>query len=261
MPHILVHPHNHLLAALPADVQQGLAADLKLVHLPQGTVLQEGGQPPSKVYFPAGAIVSLSCQTAGGDGAEISQIGSEGLVGIAALMADDSGPTVAFVQSAGYAYSVSGQRLRDEAGRNSAMLTLMLRYTHRLLLQTAQMAVCNRHHSIDQQLCRWLLGFDDHRPGQTLAVTHEQIATRLGVRRENISRATLKLHKLGVIRCGRSEIKVLDRRQLERLSCECYGAIRKASERLLPLPASPARWSGQPLIAATRLSDCFEVRA
>lgn len=261
MPHILAHPHNHLLAALPADVRQRLGAALKLVHLPQGTVLQEGGQAPSKVYFPAGAVVSLSCQTAGGEGAEISQIGSEGLVGIAAFMADDSGPTVAIVQSAGYAYVLSGQRLRDEAGQHPALLTLLLRYTHSLMLQTAQTAVCNRHHSIDQQLSRWLLRFDDHRPGQTLAVTHEQIASRLGVRRENITRATLKLHKLGAIHCGRSEIRVLDRRQLERLSCECYGAIRKASERLLPLPASQARWNGQPLTAAPRLTDRLEVRA
>ncbi|WP_273456839.1 Crp/Fnr family transcriptional regulator [Nevskia ramosa] len=261
MPDILLHPHNHLLAALSAEVKQRLATDLKLVFLSQGTVLQGGGQPLTKVYFPAGAIVSLSCQTAGGEGAEISQVGNDGLVGIAAFMADDSGPTVAVVQSAGYAYSVSGQRLRDEAGQHPAMLSLMLRYTHSLMLQTAQMAVCNRHHSIDQQLCRWLLRFDDHRPGQTLSITHEQIANRLGVRRENITRATLKLHKLGVIRCGRSEITVLDRRHLERLSCECYGAIRKANERLLPPPAGRLRWTDQPLTAVTRLADRLEVRA
>jgi len=245
MPDILVRPQNHLLAALPITVRQRLAVDLKLVYLSQGTVLQGGGQPPSKVYFPAGAIVSLSCQTAGGDSTEISQVGSDGLIGIAAFMPDDGGPTVAVVQSAGYAYSISGQRLRDEADQNPTMLMLMLRYTQSLVLQTAQMAVCNRHHSIDQQLSRWLLRFDDHRPGQTLAVTHEQIATRLGVRRENITRATLKLHKLGVIRCGRSEITVLDRRQLESFSCECYRAVRKTSERLPLQLAGPLNWSGQ----------------
>ncbi|MDP3294622.1 MAG: Crp/Fnr family transcriptional regulator [Nevskia sp.] len=243
MTDILLLPHNRLLTSLPAEVQRRLAPDLKAVHLPQGTVLHGGGQTPSKVYFPAGAIVSLSCLTESGDCAEVSQVGSEGLVGVSALMPGNSSPTVAIVQGAGYAYMLNGQRLRDELGHSPAMLMLLLRYTQTLMVQMAQMAVCNRHHSIDQQLSRWLLRFDDHRPGQRLAITHEQIATMLGVRRENISRATQKLHQLAVVRCGRSEITVLDRPRLERLSCECYGAVHKGSERLLAPPAAaPPDW-------------------
>ncbi len=244
MPDILLYPQNRLLAALPQGAQQRLAADLKPVYLPQGSVLHGGGEPLCKVYFPAGAVVSLNCLAESGDCAEVSQIGSEGMVGISAFMTGDSSPTVAIVQRAGYAYSLNGQRLRDELGQNPDLLMLLLRYTQTQMLQMAQMAVCNRHHSIDQQLCRWLLRFDDHLPGQRMAVTHEQIANLLGVRRENITRATLKLHKLGVIRCGRSEITVLDRPWLERLSCECYGAVRRESERLLPQLASPPRWLG-----------------
>lgn len=245
MPDILLYPQNRLLAALPYDVQQRLAPDLKPVYLPQGSVLHGGGQTLSKVYFPAGAVVSLNCLAESGDSVEVSQVGNEGMVGISAFMAGDSSPTAAIVQRSGYAYSLSGQRLRDEMARDPALLLLLLRYTQAQMLQMAQMAVCNRHHSIDQQLGRWLLRFDDHLPGQRLAVTHEQIANLLGVRRENITRATLKLHKLGVIRCGRSEITVLDRPRLERLSCECYAAVKRESERLLPQLNSPPRWLGQ----------------
>lgn len=253
MTDILLHPRNRLLDSLPAEVQRRLAPDLQAVHLLQGTELHGGGQAPSKVYFPAGAVVSLSCLTENGDCAEVSQIGNEGLVGVSALMAGTGSPTVAIVQAAGYAYMLSGQRLRDELGHSPAMLMLLLRYTQTLMLQMAQMAVCNRHHSIDQQLSRWLLRFDDHRPGQRLAVTHEQIATMLGVRRENITRATQKLHQLAVIRCGRSEITVLDRPRLERLSCECYGAVHKGSERLLPpATAAPPDWQKSAVTAIGR---------
>ncbi len=253
MTDILLLPHNRLLTSLPADVQRRLAPELRAVHLPQGTVLHGGGQTPSKVYFPAGAIVSLSCLTESGDCTEVSQVGNEGMVGVAALMAGTSSPTVAVVQGAGYAFMLSGQRLRDELGQSPAMLMLLLRYTQTLMVQMAQMAVCNRHHSIDQQLSRWLLRFDDHRPGQRLAVTHEQIAAMLGVRRENISRATQKLHQIGVVRCGRSAITVLDRPRLERLSCECYGAVHKGSERLLsPAAAAPPDWQESVVMAIGR---------
>lgn len=241
MTDIQLFPHNHLLTSLPADVQRRLAPELKLVHLPQGTRLHEVGQPPSKVYFPATAIVSLSGLTESGDCAEVLQVSSEGLVGVAALIAGNSSPTVAIVQGAGYAHLLSGQRLRKELAQNPAALMLLLRYTQTLMVQMAQMAICNRHHSIEQQLSRWLLRFDDHRPGQRLSITHEQIATMLGVRRENITRATHKLHQLAAIRCGRSAITVLDRSQLERLSCECYGAVRKRSERLLSPPAAQSQ--------------------
>ncbi len=245
MPDSLMPPNNRLLAALPHDVQGRLAPDLKPIYLRQGTVLHDYGQTPCTVYFPADAIVSLSCLTENGACAEVSQVGSEGLVGIAALMPGDSRSTVATVQAAGHAYALGAQRLRDELAQNPAMLLTMLRYTQSLILQMAQMAVCNRHHSIDQQLCRWLLRFDDHLPGQRLIVTHEQIANMLGVRREGITRATRKLNQLGTIRCGRNEITVLDRSRLEHLSCECYEVVRQETERLLPQPAGLGHWQRQ----------------
>lgn len=234
MPDILLSPHNRLLAALPPDLRQRLMPHLKTVYLPPGSLRHEHRQAPRSVCFPATAVISIGCMASSGEGAEISMIGSDGMVDVAAFLAGDSSPTVATVLAAGYACTLETQRLRDEVGRSAAALGLLLRYAQAQMFQVARIAVCNRHHPIDRQLCRWLLRFDELRSGQRLPVTHEQIANMLGVRRENVSRATAKLQRLGVIRCGRSEITVVERQQLEQLSCDCHDAIRTETARLLP---------------------------
>lgn len=244
MPDIILNPRNQLLAALPPELRQRLTPHLKTVYLPQGGLLHEQRQTPRSVCFPATAVISIGCMASSGEGAEISMIGNDGMVDVAAFLAGDSSATVASVQAAGHACMLDMQRLRDEIGRSAAALGLLLRHTQAQMFQVARIAVCNRHHPIDRQLCRWLLRFDDFRPGQRLPVTHEQIANMLGVRRENISRATAKLQRLGVIRCGRSEITVIERQQLEQLSCDCYHAVRNETARLLPLSIDAHRVAG-----------------
>ena len=225
---------NHLLAALPADVRERLFPELELVPLPLGKVLYESGDALRHVYFPTDSIVSLLYVMEDGASAEISVVGNEGLIGVALFMGGESTPSRAIVQSSGSAYRLPGQKLKDEFRRHGAMLLLMLRYTQSLITQMAQTAVCNRHHSIDQQLCRWLLLSLDRLPSNRLTMTQELIANMLGVRREGVTEAAGKLQKLRIIRYSRGSITVLDRPALERHSCECYAVVKTETERLLP---------------------------
>ncbi|HEX9742600.1 MAG TPA: Crp/Fnr family transcriptional regulator [Nitrospiraceae bacterium] len=227
---------NHLLATLTDEVQERLFPHLELIPLPLGKILYESGDSPLYVYFPADSIVSLLYVMENGASAEISVVGNEGMVGVAVFMGGESTPSRAIVQSAGHAYRLPQQRLKDEFNYSSEMRTLMLRYTQALITQMAQTAVCNRHHSIDQQLCRWLLLSLDRLPDNRLTMTQELIANMLGVRREGVTEAAGKLQKLNVIEYHRGHITVLDRPKLEKLSCECYAVVRKETDRLLFLP-------------------------
>ncbi|HEP8610316.1 TPA: Crp/Fnr family transcriptional regulator [Pseudomonas aeruginosa] len=229
---------NHLLAALTQEIQERLIPHLERVTLPLGKVLYESGDALRHVYFPTDAIVSLLYVMEDVASAEISVVGNEGLIGVAVFMGGESTPSRAIVQSAGHAYRLPGQKLKDEFNRHGEMLQLMLRYTQALITQMAQTAVCNRHHSIDQQLCRWLLLSLDRLPSNQLSMTQELIANMLGVRREGVTEAAGKLQKLGVIKYSRGHITVLDRPQLEALCCECYAVVKRETDRLLPyLPA------------------------
>jgi len=226
---------NHLLAALPAEVQNRLFPLLELEPLPLGKVLYESGDALSHVHFPTDSIVSLLYVMENGSSAEISVVGNEGIIGIAVFMGGGgSTPSRAIVQSAGHAYRLPSQRLKDEFERHGDMQKLMLSYTQALITQMSQTAVCNRHHSIDQQLCRWLLLSLDRLPSNKLTMTQELIANMLGVRREGVTEAAGKLQKLGVIKYSRGQITVLDRPKLEELSCECYAVVKKETDRLLP---------------------------
>jgi CRP-like cAMP-binding protein len=197
-------------------------------------VLYESGDTLRHVYFPTDSIVSLLYVMASGASAEISVVGNEGLIGIALFMGGESTPSRAIVQSAGYSYRLLGQRLKDEFNRHSELQILLLRYTQALITQMSQTAVCNRHHSIDQQLCRWLLLSLDRLPTNRLTMTQELIANMLGVRREGVTDAASKLQHLGVIEYSRGQITVLDRPKLESLSCECYAVVKRETDRLLP---------------------------
>lgn len=233
MPEDSMPQQNSLLAALPGDVQQRLSSHLELVHLPLGQVLYESGELVRHVYFPTDAIVSLLNVMENGASAEIAVVGNEGLVGISLFMGGESTPSRAVVQSDGYAYRLQGQRLTEEFDLHGDMLVLMLRYTQALITQMSQTAVCNRHHSIDQQLCRWLLLSLDRLPSDQLNMTQELIANMLGVRREGVTEAAGKLQRQGVIEYSRGHITVLDRIRLEQLSCECYAVVKKETDRLL----------------------------
>ena len=231
---------NHILAALPSEVKQRLFPFLELVELNLGKVIYESGDTLSHVYFPTDSIVSLLYEMENGSSAEISVVGNEGLVGVALFMGGESTPSRAIVQSAGQAYRLPGQKIKDEFNRHGDVLLLLLRYTQSLITQMAQTAVCNRHHSIDQQLCRWLLLSLDRLPSNQLTMTQELIANMLGVRREGVTEAAGKLQLLGVIEYSRGRITVLDRPKLEQLSCECYAVVKKESDRLLaPTPVTP----------------------
>lgn len=234
MSHDPASGQNHLLAALPDPVRERLLPHLEQVALPLGKVIYEPGDRLTHVYFPTDAIVSLLYVMENGASAEICVVGNEGVVGIAVFMGGESTSNRAVVQSAGLAWRLPGQRLKDEFDRHGELLLLMLRYTQSLITQMAQTAVCNRHHSIDQQLCRWLLLSLDRLTGNELNMTQELIANMLGVRREGVTDAAGKLQRLGVIEYSRGHIKVLDRPQLERLSCECYAVVRSETQRLLP---------------------------
>jgi CRP-like cAMP-binding protein len=226
---------NHLLAALsPAECER-IFPHLHLVPLPLGKVLYESGDVLRHVYFPTDSIVSLLYVLENGASAEISVVGNDGLISIALFMGGETTPSRAIVQSAGHAYRLIGDRLKDEFHRNGPLQVLLLRYTQALITQMAQTAVCNRHHTVDQQLCRWLLLSLDRLSSDQLAMTQELIAGMLGVRREGVTAAAGRLEKLGVIRYARGRITVLDRPKLERLSCECYAVVRKETDRLLPL--------------------------
>jgi CRP-like cAMP-binding protein len=201
-------------------------------------VLYESGSKLGHVYFPASCIVSLLYVMEDGSSAEIAVVGTEGLVGVALFMGGETTPSRAVVQSAGFAYRLAGAGMKREFIRGGAMQHLMLRYTQALLTQMAQTAVCNRHHSVDQQLCRWLLLSLDRLPTNELTMTQELIANMLGVRREGVTEAAGNLQNAGLIRYSRGRITVLDREKLEQRVCECYAVVKKESERLLPyLPA------------------------
>jgi len=229
---------NHLLAAFPAAERERLFPQLELEPMPLGKILYESGDVLRHVYFPTNSIVSLLYVLEDGASAEISVVGNEGLIGIALFMGGETTSSRALVQSAGFAYRLSGEELKDEFHRNGEVQVLLLRYTQALITQMAQTAVCNRHHSVDQQLCRWLLLSLDRLPSNQLLMTQELIANMLGVRREGVTEAAGKLEKLGVIRYARGHITVLDRPRLEQLCCECYAVVKKESDRLLPRAAS-----------------------
>jgi CRP-like cAMP-binding protein len=229
---------NQLLGSLPAAVQERLFPYLDLVSLPLGESLYEPGSTMRHIYFPVDCIVSLMYVTEDGQSAEISVVGNDGFVGVPVLMGDERTSGSAVVQNAGTAYQLSGRRLKVEIDRHDELLRLMLRYTQSLITQIAQTAICNRHHSIDQQLCRWLLVFLDRHNGSNLFMTQERIANKLGVRREGVTEAAGKLQKLEVIQYTRGRIKVLNRPRLEQLSCECYRVLREETDRLMPTTAN-----------------------
>ena len=226
---------NHILAELPDVIQQPFIDQLELIELPLGKVIYESGDDLHYVYFPTNSIISLLYVMENGASAEISVVGNDGIVGISVFMGGISTPSRAVVQSAGFAYRMSAERLRTEFGRHGALMLRLLRYTQSLITQMAQTAVCNRHHSIEQQLCRWLLLSLDRLPTNELNMTQELIANMLGVRREGVTAAACVLQKLEVIEYSRGKIKVLDRPTLEKMSCECYAVVKRETDRLLPL--------------------------
>ena len=228
---------NHLLAALSAGERDRLYPHLRLVPLPLGKVLYESGDVLGHVYFPTDSIVSLLYVLADGASAEISVVGNEGLIGVALFMGGETTPSRAIVQSAGHAYRLIGQLLKDEFHRNGELQLLLLRYTQALITQMAQTAVCNRHHSVDQQLCRWLLLSLDRLSSNQLTMTQELIANMLGVRREGVTEAAGKLQDAGLIHYRRGQISVLDRPGLEARACECYQVVKTEFDRLLPYVA------------------------
>ena len=225
---------NKLLAALPDAQWQRWLPKLEAVPLPLGSVLYESGGTLSHVYFPTTAIVSLLYVMESGASAEIAVVGNEGLVGISLFMGGDSTPSRAVVQSAGQGYRLVAAAMQEEFDRAGAAMHLLLRYTQALITQMAQTAVCNRHHSLDQQLCRWLLLSLDRLQGNELKMTQELIANMLGVRREGVTEGATRLQQAGLIRYARGHITVLDRAGLEARTCECYAVVRKEYDRLLP---------------------------
>jgi CRP-like cAMP-binding protein len=225
---------NRLLAALPEAEWQRWAPLLEPVDMPLGLVLYESGVGLAHVYFPIDSIVSLLYVMEDGASAEIAVVGNEGLVGVSLFMGGETTPSRAVVQSAGRGFRLSAQDLKDEFNRAGPVLHLLLRYTQALITQMSQTAVCNRHHSLDQQLCRWLLLSLDRLHGNELRMTQELIANMLGVRREGVTDAALKLQASGLIRYARGHITVLDRPGLEQRTCECYAVVKKEYDRLLP---------------------------
>jgi CRP-like cAMP-binding protein len=227
--------HNRILAALPPADRERLFPHLDLVTLPLGKVLYEPGDMLRHIYFPTDSIVSLLYVLKDGASAEIAVVGNDGAIGVALFMGGESTTNRAIVQSAGAAYQLPGARLKEEFDRHGELLHILLRYTQALITQMTQTAVCNRHHSLDQQLCRWLLLSLDRLPSTRLRMTQELIANMLGVRREGVTEAAGKLQKQGVITYHRGQITVLDRPRLELLTCECYAVVKKETDRLMPL--------------------------
>ena len=225
---------NELLAALPEAEWRRWKAELESVQMPLGQVLYESGGTLSHVYFPTTAIVSLLYVMENGASAEIAVVGHEGLVGISLFMGGDSTSSRAVVQSAGEGFRLKAQAMKDEFNKTGPVLHLLLRYTQALITQMAQTAVCNRHHSLDQQLCRWLLLSLDRLDNNELVMTQELIANMLGVRREGVTEGALKLQADGLIRYVRGHITILDRSGLEKRTCECYAVVKKEYDRLLP---------------------------
>lgn len=231
-------PHqNQLLDALPKGDYERLAAHLELVPMPLGEVLYESGVELRYVYFPTTSIVSLLYVMEDGASAEIAIVGNEGILGISLFMGGDTTPSRAVVQSAGHGFRLKADLLKDEFGRFGPTMHLLLRYTQALITQMSQTAVCNRHHSVDQQLCRWLLLSLDRLQTNELSMTQELIANMLGVRREGVTEAAGKLQEAGLINYRRGRITVLDRPGLEARSCECYQVVKTEFDRLLPYVA------------------------
>ncbi len=224
---------NHLLAALPASEFERLAPHLELTPLALGEVLYESGGVLQRVFFPTDSIVSLLYVMEDGSSAEIAVVGNEGILGISLFMGGETTPNRAVVQSEGSCYSLPASHLKLEFGRAGPMMHLLLRYTQALITQMSQTAVCNRHHSIDQQLCRWLLLSLDRLSSDELKMTQELIANMLGVRREGVTEAAGKLRDAGIIQYRRGHIKVLDRPKLEHYVCECYAVVKTEDDRLL----------------------------
>src|SRR5450631_3936489 len=225
---------NHLLAALPEPEWTRWKPQLALVEMPLGQVLYESGGTLSHVYFPTTAIVSLLYVMENGASAEIAVVGNEGIVGISLFMGGESTPSRAVVQSAGHGFRLKAQLMKDEFERGGPVLHLLLRYTQALITQMSQTAVCNRHHTIDQQLCRWLLLSLDRLRVNELVMTQELISNMLGVRREGVTEAANKLQQAGLISYVRGCITVLDRPGLEKRTCECYAVVKREYDRLLP---------------------------
>jgi CRP-like cAMP-binding protein len=225
---------NHLLDALPEPEFQRLAPHLELVKMPLGEALYESGGKLQYVYFPTTCIVSLLYVMEDGASAEIAVVGNEGILGISLFMGGDTTPSRAVVQSAGFGYRLKAQLLKDEFNRAGPLLRLLLRYTQALITQMAQTAVCNRHHSVEQQLCRWLLLSLDRLSSDELTMTQELIADMLGVRREGVTESAGKLQRAGLIIYSRGHIKVLNRPGLEKRVCECYQVVKTEFDRLLP---------------------------
>jgi len=224
---------NHLLAALPAAEFMRLAPHLERVPLPLGSVIYESGGEQGHVYFPASGIVSLLCVMNDGSAAEIAVVGNEGVVGISLFMGGETTPSRAVVQSAGSAYRLEAALIKAEFARGGALQRLLLRYTQSLITQMTQTAVCNRHHVLEQQLCRWMLLSLDRLPSNELVMTQQLIANMLGVRREGVTEAAGRLQADGLINYRRGRINVLDRAKLEERVCECYAVVRRESDRLL----------------------------
>jgi CRP-like cAMP-binding protein len=225
---------NHLLEALPREDYERLAPQLELIPMKLGDVLYEPGTRMRHVYFPTTSIVSLMYVMEDGASAEIAIVGNEGILGISLFMGGDTTPSRAVVQGAGYGFRLKAQHLKDEFARFGPMLRLLLRYTQALITQMSQTAVCNRHHTVDQQLCRWLLLSLDRLASNELVMTQELIANMLGVRREGVTEAAGKLQEAELIRYRRGRITVLDRPGLEARSCECYHVVKAEVDRLLP---------------------------
>jgi len=225
---------NHLLDALPPAEAKRWMPLLEPVDLPLGSVLYESGGALAHVYFPTTAIISLLYVMENGASAEIAIVGNEGIVGVSLFMGGESTPSRAVVQSAGHGFRLKANTMKEEFDRAGPVLHLLLRYTQALITQMAQTAVCNRHHTLDQQLCRWLLLSLDRLEGNQLVMTQELIANMLGVRREGVTEGALKLQHAGLIRYTRGHITVLDRNGLEKRSCECYSVVKKEYARLLP---------------------------
>ena len=240
---------NHLLAVLPGAEFERLAANLELVSLPLGEMLYEPGGELKHAYFPTTAIVSLHYVMASGASAEAAGVGNEGVVGISLYMGGDTTPSSAVVQTAGHAYRLESRLLKQEFSRGGAMQRLLLRYTQALIAQMVQTAACNRHHSVEQQLCRWLLLTLDRIPSHELTMTQELIASMIGVRREGITEAAGKLQHAGLIRYRRGHISVLQRSGLETRACECYAAVKKEMSRLL----SDMQYRPDPAVAVAAL--------
>jgi CRP-like cAMP-binding protein len=231
--------HNQLIAALPENEWKRWQTQLEPVELKLGQVLHESGAALTHVYFPTSAIVSLLYVMENGSSAEIAVVGHEGIVGVSLFMGGESTTSRAVVQSAGKGFRMSAEAVKAEFNRNGPVLHLLLRYTQALISQMAQTAVCNRHHSLDQQLCRWLLLSLDRLRGSELVMTQELIANMLGVRREGVTEAAVKLQGAGLISYARGRIRVLDRPRLEARTCECYAVVKKEYDRLLPAKPAP----------------------